>query len=68
MIVIDHELYGDRQEFETIEEAMESIERCEFKQPTELRIDSNGDIRDENGYHVGYEIDLASLQADLDNL
>jgi len=55
MIIIDHEKYGMRTEFETWQEATEAIKACgpEYEN-TELIIGSQKQITDQDGDVVGY--------------
>lgn len=54
MIIINHERYGQRSEFETIEEAQATIRACGPEFAGVTLYEDHGRIYDERGEHVGH--------------
>jgi hypothetical protein len=55
MIVIDHEIYGEKQEFKNIDEAVVVLRNYGYC--VSLKVNSDGFVLNNDGLHVGEKID-----------
>ena len=64
MILIDHDKYGERTEFENISDAFDAIKACGIEH-VELHINFDGEIIDQDGDIVGEEITQGSKKPSI---